>query len=83
MAALGALAAAAFLWYSGDATTAGIAARVGAVLGAVWVAWPAVTEVGRRRWWILGLSLLVVIWRPRSAVVVLPAMAFALRRSRS
>ncbi len=79
-AAIIAFGAAAFLLYSGDSTTAGIAARVGAIFGAVWIAWPVVTDVGRRSWWFLGLSLLVVFWRPRSAVVVLPVLAFALRR---
>ena len=82
-AAIVAFGAAAFLLYSGDDTTAGIAARVGAIPGAVWIAWPVVTDVGRRSWWFLGLSVLVVVWRPRSAVAVLPVLAFALRRRRT
>ena len=75
-----ALGGAAALWYTGDDTTAGIAARVGAILAAIWIAWPVVSDVGRRGWWFAGLSVLVILWRPRAAVIVLPVLAFALRR---
>ena len=78
-AALIALGGAAALWYTGDDTTAGIAARVGAILAAIWIAWPVVSDVGRRGWWFAGLSVLVILWRPRAAVIVLPVLAFALR----
>lgn len=79
-AAVIALVGAAALWYTGDDTTAGIAARVGAILAAIWIAWPVVSDVGRRSWWFAALSVLVILWRPRAAVVVLPVLAFALRR---
>ena len=78
--ALIALALAALLAFNGDDTNAGIAARIGLVLVALWIAFPVLTEVDRRTYVFIGLGALVVLWRPRSALIVLPVLAFALRR---
>ncbi len=78
--AAAALAAAAMLGLNGDDTNAGIAARIGLVLVALWIAFPVLTQVDRRTYLFIGLSALVVLWRPRSALIVLPVLAFALRR---
>ncbi len=78
--ALLALAAAGLLALNGDDTNAGIAARIGLVLVALWIAFPVLTQVDRRTYLFIGLSTLVVLWRPRSALIVLPILAVALRR---
>lgn len=78
--ALMALAAAALLGLNGEDTNAGIAARIGLVLAALWIAFPVLTQVDRRTYVFIGLGALVVLWRPRSALIVLPVLAFALRR---
>lgn len=75
-----ALAAAALLGLNGEDTNAGIAARVGLVLAALWIAFPVLTQVDRRTYVFIGLGALVLLWRPRSALIVLPVLAFALRR---
>ena len=77
--AVAALAAAALLGLGGDDTNAGIAARIGLVLVALWIAFPVLAEVDRRTYLFIGLAALVVLWRPRSALIVLPVLAFALR----
>ena len=78
--ALIALAAATLLAISGDDTNAGIAARIGLVLIALWIAFPVLTQVDRRTYVFILLGALVLLWRPRSALIVLPVLAFALRR---
>ncbi|MDH3248233.1 MAG: hypothetical protein OEQ47_04695 [Acidimicrobiia bacterium] len=78
--AVAALAAAAVLGLGGDDTNAGISARIGLVLVALWIAFPVLSEVDRRTYLFIGLGALVVLWRPRSALVVLPALALAIRR---
>jgi hypothetical protein len=78
--AVAALAAAVLLGLNGDDTNAGIAARIGLVLVALWIAFPVLTQVDRRTYLFLGIGALVLLWRPRSALIVLPVLAFALRR---
>jgi hypothetical protein len=80
LVALVALGAAAVLAASGDDTNAGISARIGLVLLAVWIAFPVLTEVDSRTYLFFGIGAVIVLWRPRSALVVLPVLAFALRR---
>ena len=69
---------AAFAWAMGDGTTTGIAARVAAILAAIWIAWPVLTGVRRRAWWFAALAIVVLLFRPRAAIVVLPVLAFVL-----
>jgi hypothetical protein len=80
LAALAALGAAAVFAIGGNDTAAGISARVGLLLLAVWIAFPVLTEVDSRTYLFIGIGALFVLWRPRSALVVLPILAFALRR---
>ena len=80
LAALAALCAAAVLALTGDDTNAGISARIGLLLSALWIAFPVLSEVDSRTFVFLGVGALVLLWRPRSALIVLPVLAFALRR---
>jgi hypothetical protein len=82
--ALVSVVVAAALWASGQSGQAGAVARVGAVFGAVWLAWPSVSRTSPRTWLFVGAAVLAVLWRPRAAWIVLPVLAFALfsRRKR-
>lgn len=66
-------------WYADDPGLAGILARVGAVLASVWIAHPALVRLERRTIWLLILGTAVVLFRPRSALVVLPVIALVAR----
>ena len=75
-------------WTGGDTGLAGVLIRVGAVLAAAWIAHPALVAFDRRTAWLLAVGAVVVLLRPRSAILVLPTIAvFArnaqLRRSRA
>lgn len=78
--AVAALGAAAVLALGGDDTNAGISARIGLMLSALWIAFPVLTEVDSRTYLFFGVGALILLWRPRSALIVLPVLAFALRR---
>ncbi len=69
-------------WSADQAAQAGVAARVGAVFAAVWVAWPSLSRTSPRSWLVGGAAVAAVIWRPRSAWIVLPALALVLARRR-
>jgi hypothetical protein len=77
------LAAAIAFWAAGDGAQAGVIARVGVMTAATWIAWPALRRTPRRTWIIAAVAVAVVAWRPRSAWVVLPALALVLRRPRT
>lgn len=79
---VGLLGASLALWASGDNGQAGITARVGVMFGAVWIAWPSLVRTPRRSWVIAAVAVALVAWRPRSAWVVLPVLAFTIGRSR-
>jgi hypothetical protein len=76
---LGLLAAAGLAWNADDARLAGIFARVAAVFASIWLAHPALLRVDRRTIWLLVLGAMVLLVRPRSAIVVLPVIAFFVR----
>ncbi len=78
--AVAALGAAAVLALGGDDTNAGISARIGLMLSALWIAFPVLTQVDSRTYLFFGVGALILLWRPRSALIVLPVLAFALRR---
>jgi hypothetical protein len=82
VAALAAGAFSAWAWISDSNETIGIAVRVAVILGAIWIAYPAFESVNPRSLLIGGLSLLVLILRPRAAVVILPVLAVTLGRRR-
>lgn len=76
------LAIAGWAWITGRPDVAGVTGRVGAVLGAVWIAWPSLTKVDARTYLMLGLGVGVVMWRPRAAWLVLPVLAIVFSRRR-
>jgi hypothetical protein len=78
--ALAALGAGLLFGLGGHDTNAGFAARIGLLLVALWIAFPVLAEVDRRTYLFLGVAALVVLWRPRSSLIVLPVLALALRR---
>jgi hypothetical protein len=71
---------AAFAALNDESTLAGVSARVGIILMAVWIAFPRLAEAGSRSYLGAALAGLILLWRPRSAVVLLPLLAFALAR---
>ena len=82
-----ALAAAAVVFWLGDSPAgAGVTARSAAVLGAVWLAFPAFAELRWRTVLIAFGALAVILYRPRSGWLVAIAAAAALasmRRSKA
>lgn len=71
-----------FAALSGDSGLAGVGFRVGAVLGAIWLAWPSLTTIDRRTVWVLAVGGLVILLRPRSAVAIVVVMAVFLRTTK-
>lgn len=69
-------------WNAGDSGLAGILARVAVVLGAIWLAYPALVKVDKRTIWILVIGGVVILLRPRSALVVLPVIAIFARTAK-
>ncbi|MEX1003853.1 MAG: hypothetical protein WD990_08115 [Acidimicrobiia bacterium] len=82
LATIGLLAAAAWAWNADDSALAGILARVGAVLASIWIAYPSLVKVDKRTIWLLVLGGLVVLLRPRSALVILPVLAIFVRTAK-
>ena len=72
----------ALAWQAGDPTTGGILLRVGVVLAAMWIGWPALERIDRRTIWIVLPAAAVVVARPRSAIVVVPVLIWFLRSRR-
>ncbi len=67
-------------WVRGDEALAGVSVRVALVCAAVWLAWPSLVAVPRRSWWVLALSLAVLLARPRAAIVVIPVLLWVTSR---
>lgn len=63
-----------WLWLSGDTVNGGIALRVALVCAGTWLAWPVLSTRSLTRLAVLAGSVLVVILRPRAALVVVPAL---------
>lgn len=75
-----ALLSALIAWLNNDSTMAGVTARIGIILAAVWIAFPLFSE-HRPRTYVGGLmTVAILLWRPRSAVILLPVLAYALTR---
>lgn len=74
------LGTALFAALNGESTLAGVSARVGIILLAVWIAFPRLRDMGSRSYVAAALAAVVLLWRPRSAVVLLPVLVFALAR---
>lgn len=82
IATLGFLAGAVLAWYGDDSGLAGLLARVGAIFASIWIAYPALVRVDPRTTWILAAGAIVVLLRPRSALVVLPVVAIFARSAK-
>jgi hypothetical protein len=82
LATVGIVVGAALAYGADDTALAGILVRVAAVLASVWLAYPALTRVNQRTFWLLGLAVVVVLIRPRSALVVLPVIAIFVRTTK-
>ena len=68
-------------WITDSGTTVGIATRVAVLLGAIWIAFPVFKTVNLRSSLIAAVSLLVIVFRPRAAIVVLPVLWWTVGRS--
>ncbi|MEX1043137.1 MAG: hypothetical protein WD532_12510 [Acidimicrobiia bacterium] len=79
---IGLLGGAALAWMTDDAGLAGVLARVGAILACIWIAYPSLVRIERRTIWLLVLGCVVVLIRPRSALVVLPVIALFVRTTK-
>lgn len=79
---IGLLAAAGLAWNADDAGLAGILGRVAAVLASIWLAYPALVKVDKRTIWLLVLGGLVLLLRPRAALVILPVIALFVRTTK-
>jgi hypothetical protein len=79
---IGLLAGASLAWNADDSGLAGLLTRVGAVFASIWLAYPALVKVDKRTIWLLVLGGLVVLLRPRAALVVLPVIAIFARTAK-
>jgi hypothetical protein len=83
LATVGLLAGAALAWAADDRGSAGLLIRVGFVFAALWLAYPSFVRLDRRAIALAALGVLVVVFRPRSAIVVLPVIAWFARTPRT
>jgi hypothetical protein len=73
---------AAATWGFEAPTAAGFSLRTAVILGALWLAWPELTQRSFRKTAIIALGVLVVLFRPRTAWVVIPAFLLWLGTNR-
>ena len=75
--------AGAFVYWQGNRISGGVLLRSGLVLGAVWLAWPALSALNPR-WLVPGVATLAfAVTRPALLIWILPALlVFALLRRR-
>ena len=73
----------AFIYWQGNRGSGGVLVRSGLVLGAIWLAWPALAALNPR-WLIPALAgLAFAVTRPTLLIWILPALlVFALLRRR-
>lgn len=76
------LAGAGFAAFADDTPLAGMLVRIGVVLGAIWLAWPSLERIDRRTVWVLGVGVLVILLRPRSALAIVVVVAVFLRTTK-
>jgi len=71
----------AFIYWQGNEISGGILLRSGLVLGAIWLAWPALVKLNPR-WLVPALALLAfAVTRPGLLIWIVPALlVFALLR---
>jgi hypothetical protein len=70
-------------YWRGNQVGGGVLVRSGLVLGAIWVAWPALVNLDRRWLWPALAALAFAVTRPGLLIWLAPALlAFALLRHR-
>jgi hypothetical protein len=71
----------AFIYWQGNEISGGILVRSGLVLGAIWLAWPALANLNPR-WLVPALAVLAfAVTRPGLLIWIVPALlVFALLR---
>ena len=75
--------AGAITYWQGNQIGGGVLVRSGLVLGAIWVAWPALVNLNRRWLWPVLAALAFAVTRPALLIWLAPALlAFALLRHR-
>lgn len=67
-------AAGAAFWGFDSEVVAGVTLRVALLSGALWLAWPEITRRSLRNVVLIGIGVLIVALRPRTAWVVIPAL---------
>ncbi len=65
--------AAAYWGFRSDVAT-GIALRTAFLSGAVWLAWPEMTQRSLRNVAVIAVGVLILLFRPRTAWVVIPVL---------
>jgi hypothetical protein len=68
-----ALAAGAY-WVLDSDVTAGVSLRTAFLSGALWLAWPEITQRSLRNILIIAVGVLILLFRPRTAWVVIPVL---------
>ncbi len=58
-----------------DSTLAAVSARIGMIFGAVWLAYPVLVARSRQSWIVIAAVAAVVLFRPRTALFVIPIVA--------
>ncbi|MEX0667591.1 MAG: hypothetical protein WD313_04615 [Acidimicrobiia bacterium] len=73
--------AGAFIYWQGNQISGGILVRSGLVLGAIWLAWPALSNLNPR-WLVPAVAILTfAVTRPGLLIWIVPALlVFALLR---
>jgi hypothetical protein len=61
-------------WGFQSEVATGIALRIAFLSGALWLAWPEITQRSLRNVAIIVVALLVLVLRPRTAWVVIPVL---------
>ena len=70
----------AWSWATDRTGLAGATLRVGAVMAALFIAWPVLTDFDWRRSWWVPAAMGIVAWRPRAAWLVIPVLILVAAR---
>jgi hypothetical protein len=61
-------------WGLESTVLAGVTLRTSFLLGALWLAWPEITQRSLRNLIIISVGVLLVFIRPRAAWIIVPAL---------
>jgi hypothetical protein len=68
------VASAAAYWGLQSDVATGVALRTAFLSGALWLAWPEMTQRSLRNVAVIGVGVLILLFRPRTAWVVIPVL---------